>query len=222
MNKTNQILVVCAIAMAAIFASCEQKSKKGNGNDQTKTSEVNCLENLPEGTFYYVDKGRPSNALKYKEIVEMLKAYDDTRKEVLTKALGFEDTRVNTYPLQQLKDYLGYIENMAAKEGIPITGINIISAAYPKTQGGKEAGYQTLIFMPTTEVDGDKYVTFDPIYSKKGKIVTLKTILAKKKYNWPYDSSKIMEVNEGSFIDFMQDEYDSSSATNKVATRPPY
>ncbi len=86
----------------------------------------------------------------------MLEAYDKTRKEVLKEALGFEDTRVNTYPIESLREYLGYMENLAAEKNIPLTGINIISAAYPKYDG-KDPGYQNLIFMPTTTFKGEKY-----------------------------------------------------------------
>ena len=137
------------------------------------------------------------------------------------KKLGFEDTRVNTYPIEKLKNYLGYIENLCVQKNIPLTGINIISAAYPdKKSNSKEAGYQTLIFMPTTTIDGEDFVTFDPLKSTKGSPVTFKSILAKKGYKWLYDNSKVSKNKNGMFLKNLSGD-DDSSGSNKLGSIPP-
>ncbi|RKF04208.1 hypothetical protein C8N26_0871 [Tenacibaculum lutimaris] len=218
MKKTNLLQLMFVALLMSFIASCDNANQKCDCDDWQSQ--------VPEGTFCYVDKGRPSNMLKYNEIVNMLESYDKTRKEVLEKSLGFEDTRVNSYPIQQLKDYLGYIENLCAQKEIPLTGINIISTAYPENySGSKTAGYQTLIFMPTTTIDGEEFVTFDPLKSKKGVPVTFKSILAKRGYNWSYDNSRISkEEQKAGVLNFnpIQEDSEDSSGANRLKPTPPY
>ncbi len=108
------------------------------------------------------------------------------------------------------------------KKNIPLTGINIISAAYSnKKSNPKEAGYQTLIFMPTTTIDGEHFVTFDPLISKKGMPITFKSILAKRNYNWYYDKSKLAKTkNALKQNDLLKNE--DSAGSNKLGSVPPY
>lgn len=207
------LVVVYAIAFILFMTSCEKH--------ECKRSHEKSEHKVIEGTFNYTDKGRPTNMIKYNEIVNMLEAYDSTRKFVLEKSLGFEDTRVNTYPIEELKNYLGYIENLCVQKNIPLTGINIISAAYPnKKSNSKEAGYQTLIFMPTTTIDGEYFVTFDPLKSVKGNPITFKSILAKKGYKWLYDNSKVSK-NKETIVEKSFQENEISSGSNRLASRPP-
>jgi hypothetical protein len=216
MKKTNLLQLLIIVFTMSFITSCKEEHK-------CKCDHENWEAQIPEGTFCYTDQGRPTNMIKYNEIVKMLEAYDTTRKNVLESALGFEDTRINTYPVQQLKDYLGYIESLCAQKSIPLTGINIISAAYPKANSGssKEAGYQTLIFMPTTTVDGEGFVTFDPLKSKKGMPATFKSLLAKRGYNWPYDNSKVLKEEQKAGIVNLQG-IEESSGANRMRPTPPY
>lgn len=217
MKKTNLLQLLIIVFTMNFIISCEKHKCKCEHKNE------NWEDQIPEGTFCYADQGRPTNMIKYNEIIDMLKAYDNTRKNVLEKALGFEDTRVNIYPVQELKDYLGYIENLCAQKSIPLTGINIISAAYPEKYptNPEKANYQTLIFMPTTTVDGEVFVTFDPLKSKKGVPATFKSILAKKGYNWPYDNSKVSvsEQKAGATLPLSKNE--DSSGSNRLGIIPP-
>lgn len=203
--KTIKFFLATVVAVAS-FMSCSQD----------KTEDV-----IAEKT---AKTAKPQNLLMYKEMVAMLEHYDQTRKPVLEKALGYEDTRVNTYPIQQLKDYIGYIENLCAQKNIPLTGVNIISAAYPEKQSGtKEAGYQTLIFMPTTTINGEEFVAFDPLKSNKGVPATFKSILAKRGYNWPYDNSKVAkEEQKAGVVSLRVTEDEDSSGANRMRPVPPY
>ena len=134
---------------------------------------------------------RPYNALNYKELVPMLEDYDKTRKPVLENALGFEDTRMNYFSIETIENYLAYVKTLAKEKGIKVTGINFVSASYPKGMHGNE-NYQTMVFMPTTEVNG-KNINFDPVQSSKGNVVTVKQMLASYGYNWVYDSKEDYE-----------------------------
>ena len=125
----------------------------------------------------------------YKEMVAMLEHYDKTRKPVLEKALGREDTRINFYSIETLETYLAYAKKVSQEKGIKLTGINIVSASYPESTKHGVPNYQTNMFMPTTEING-KNIAFAPDVSKEGKIVTMKEVLGEYGYNWVYDSKE--------------------------------
>ncbi len=108
--KKSDLIKLFITAYTLIFIACMLSCERHECKCEHDGVEI------PEGTFCYTNKGRPSNMVKYNEIVNMLQAYDSTRKFVLEKSLGFEDTRVNTYPIEELKNYLGYIENLCAQK----------------------------------------------------------------------------------------------------------
>lgn len=150
-------------------------------------TEEECLKNANEkGIFCYKDEGRTKEMLSYSEIIEMLKSYDTTRIEPLESALGYEDSRVNTFDFIQFKKYLGHVENLSKKANIKITGISFISSVKKHEKNGKE--YSSLIYMPSTTIKGVD-VLYDPLQSAKlGKLVTFKEMLVKHGYNWIYDT----------------------------------
>ncbi|WP_299118399.1 hypothetical protein [uncultured Tenacibaculum sp.] len=171
--KTTKKLLVAFIGAASLL-SCTQD----------KTSEV-----LIEKT---VTTTKPKNLLMYKEMVAMLEHYDETRKPVLEKALGREDTRINFYTIETLEAYLNYVKEVSQEKGIKLTGINIVSASYPENTSHGVPNYQTVLFMPTTEING-KNIAFAPDASKNGEIVTMKEALGEYGYNWVYDSKEDYE-----------------------------
>ncbi|KAB1157202.1 hypothetical protein F7018_09720 [Tenacibaculum aiptasiae] len=207
--KTIKFLLVASLGVATLL-SCTQD----------KTSEV-LIEKAVKTT-------KPKNLLMYKEVVEMLEHYDETRKPVLEKALGREDTRINFYTIETLEAYLNYVKKISQEKGIKLTGINIVSASYPEDSSHGIPNYQTNIFMPTTEING-RNIAFAPDASKNGEIVTMKEILSKYGYSWVYDSKedynnrkiKSKEIQKNSL---MRDELiDSESANgNRSQLSPPY
>lgn len=163
-------------------------------------TEEECLKKANEkGVFCYKDEGRTKEMLSYSEIIDMLKNYDVTRIEPAEKALGYEDSRVNTFDFIQFKKYLGHIEGLSKRAGIEITGISFISTV-KSNHNGKEKGYSSLIYMPSTTVKG-KQVLFDPVQSgRQEKLVTFKEMLVKHGYNWIYDTEG--EYKEGKRKDY--------------------
>ena len=81
---------------------------------------------------------------------------------------------------------------MSEEKGIKLTGINIVSASYPENTLHGVPNYQTVMFMPTTEINGHN-IAFAPEVSKNGKIITMKEILGKYGYNWIYDTKEDYE-----------------------------
>lgn len=188
-------------------------------------------EDKTEGDkFYYSYQGRPDITLTYKEVISMLQEYDETRSETLHAVNGTEDTRVNFIRIEDLKAYLAYVEKLSKDKDIKLTGINIISAAYPDNQKryGEKRKYQTVILMPTTKVNGREDVSFEPLRSGVKKPMTFSDILKEYKYGeWKYDIQK--KQNKASFfsfpfLDLFETEYDDtglSSAANRMKPSPP-
>ncbi|CAM1352435.1 hypothetical protein [Tenacibaculum ascidiaceicola] len=187
---------------------------------QDKTEDV-----LAEKT---VKTAKPQNLLMYKEMVAMLEHYDKTRKPVLEKALGYEDTRINFYTIETLETYIAYMKKVSEEKGIKLTGINIVSASYPESTSHGTPNYQTTMFMPTTEING-RNIAFAPEASTENKIVTMKEMLGSYGYNWVYDSKEDYDnrdkVNKEIQQNILKREQkgDEESGTGNYGTlRPPY
>ncbi|WP_093674164.1 hypothetical protein [Tenacibaculum sp. MAR_2009_124] len=178
-------LMLAFMAIALTMVSCSQDRIEEPSQDET------------------ANVSRPYNALNYLELVPMLEHYDKTRKPVLEKALGFEDTRMNYYSIETLENYIKYVKTLSREKGIKFTGINFVSAAYPENTDHGVPNYQNLLFMPTTEIGG-KNICFDPVQSTSEKTVTVKEMLASYGYNWVYDS---------------KEDYDNRNKTNGLVKR---
>ncbi|WP_299118397.1 hypothetical protein [uncultured Tenacibaculum sp.] len=218
MKKTNLLKLLIIFFTLNFMASCEKHKCKCDNDDWQSQ--------IPEGTFCYSDEGRTLEMLDYTEIVSMLKEYDTTRIAPLEKALGYEDSRINTYNFKQFLKYLGRVKNLSKKVGIEVSGISFISAAMPNYNNTGRS-YQDLIYIPTTTIGG-KQVAFDPLQSyKQGKLVTFKEMLAKNGYNWIYNS--LEEFNKGKREDYnysiellTDPSNEPSGAGNKGNLEPPY
>lgn len=225
MKKTN-LLLIFAITFTFLFSCKEHKCKCDCDDWQSQ---------IPEGTFCYSDEGRTKEMLNYDELIDMLKNFDRTRIAPLESALGYQDARVHTYDFEQLKKYLGHIENLSKKSKVKITGISFIAGA-KKDYKGTGRTYQDLIYIPTTTVNG-KQIPFDPLHSaRQGKLVTFKDMLAKHGYKWIYNSAKefkegrnpnydyslpVRKQNEAGFFAPTFDKGESG-AGNRGVLQPPY
>jgi hypothetical protein len=198
---------ILTVLIISLFISCETKVSTTNQKDITSIEEIE----------------RPPQALSYLEVVSMLQHYDNTRVEALKKTNnGKEDTRENFYALEDLKAYIAYIEKLAADKKIKISGINIISAAYPNDTVAypDKANYQTLIFMPATEIGGRYNVSFDPLYSEIGKPKLFDEILFNR-FGYSYRNYKPKMQNPSMESKSMMDDPESSAA-NRSQISPPY
>ena len=119
------------ITLIISISSCKKKTDKKNID-----------------AFCTTYNGRPEQSISYKEMATMITQYKATRANVLKNALGFEDTHTNWVQIDSLKKYLAYVEKLSNDNNIEITGINIISGAYPnQIIYGKEKNFQTLILL---------------------------------------------------------------------------
>ncbi|MGB1041991.1 MAG: hypothetical protein ACPGU6_01225 [Tenacibaculum sp.] len=188
MKKTNLLKLLIIVFTISFFTSCKNEHKCNHESQPVNPENI-------EGYFTYPAlDSRPDVSLDYEEIVAMLKEYDATRIEPLEKALGYPDSRINTYDFNSFIQYLNYVKKLSKKAGITISGISFISAAKPDYNGLKRS-YQDLIYIPTTTIDGEQ-IPFDVVQSvKQGKLVTFKQALAANGYKWIYNTQK--EFKEG-------------------------
>ncbi|WP_420551691.1 hypothetical protein [Tenacibaculum aiptasiae] len=207
--KTIKKILVASIGVASLL-SCTQD----------KSTDV-----LIEKT---VKTEKPKNLLMYKEMVAMLEHYDKTRKPILEEALGREDTRINFYTIETLEAYLNYVKKISQEKGIKLSGINIVSASYPENTLYGVPNYQTVIFMPTTEINGNN-IAFAPEVSNNGEIVTMKEILGEYGYSWIYDTKEdynnrnlVNKEIQKNFLNRNNNTDKESSNGNRGLLQPPY
>ncbi|ARV16135.1 hypothetical protein [Polaribacter sp. SA4-12] len=173
-----------------------------------------------------INDSRPSNAISYQEMASMFNQYDIGQKKVLDKYRG-EFTKdpkdaiesiSHFYELNDLKQYIAYLEKLSKEKEIKLTGIRIFSAAYPREHSDRSLrGRHTLVFMPTAKI-GDKYdVAFEPLYSEKGQPIQFTEFLDK------YSGKETKQVNRASFIPFMNTQVKLllSSGANRLDPTPP-
>ncbi|TXD49660.1 hypothetical protein ES045_00290 [Polaribacter sp. IC073] len=172
-----------------------------------------------------VNDSRPANAITYKEMAGMFHQYDIGQKKVLDsyrKEFTNDDKDAiesisHFYDLNDLKQYIAYLEKLSEEKEIKLTGIRIFSAAYPKEHSDiSRSGRQTLIFMPTAKIGNSNSVAFEPLYSKKGEPVKFTEFLHK------FSSKETQQVLRASFFpSFNSPEDMDSSGANRLDPTPP-
>ena len=203
--KTRYLIISC-ILFAII--SCKET---------VKNSEI-----IKEKSDCYPNDSKPSQVITYEEMADMMEAFENGPKKELNKYLkkvtngkDSVSTVYNWYKLEDLKQYIAYIERISKEKNIPVTGFRIYPSTYPKNYKEKALrNLQTLFFTPTTTVNGKDDVAFEPLYSKNGEPAEITQFLEKVK-------SK--KVNKASMLTVnMQEGLESSSANRIRPTPPPY
>lgn len=166
---------------------------------------------------------RPKQAITYKEMASMFKEYDNGQKKVLDEYITKKSdgkqkvaTISEFFSIDELKQYIAYIEKLSKEKDIKLTGVKIFTAAYPSDYDIK--AYQnrvSFILMPTTDIGGKKNVAYEPLKSSKGKPVPMQNVLNM------YTDETTKKVDRASMftLRFMQDD-DESSALNRGALHP--
>lgn len=173
-----------------------------------------------------INNSRPENTITYQEMAAMFHQYDIGQKQVLdkyrTEFTGNENDTIESishfYELNQLKQYIAYLEKLSKEKEIKLTGIRIFSAAYPKKYSDKTlSGRQSLIFMPTAKIGDNNGVAFEPLYSKKGKPIKFTEFLDK------FSSKESKQVMRASFLPLLNPTMQDleSSGANRMRPYPP-
>ena len=169
----------------------------------------------------YPNDTKPLQVITYEEMADMMDAFDKGPKKELNKYLkkvtngkDSVSTNYNWYKLDDLKQYIAYIERISKEKDIKVTGFRIVPSTYPKKYKVKELqNRQTLIFTPTTSINGKDDVAFEPLYSEKGRPVEILKFL---------DEIRAKQVNEASVLNFSLQAGLESSSANRFPPNPPY
>lgn len=173
-----------------------------------------------------VNDSRPKDAITYKEMAGMFHQYDIGQRKVLNKYrkefTGSKQDTIETishfYQLEQIKQYIAYLEKLSKEKEIKLTGLRIFSAAYPKNYSDKKLrGRHSLIFMPATNIGKFTDVAFEPLYSGKGEPVKFTKFLNQ------FGSKETKQVQRASFLPTLTTTQDLlSSGLNRGKLAPPY
>jgi hypothetical protein len=179
-------------------------------------------ESVNEDLSCYPNSNRPSQVITYEEMADMMQTFDKGPKKELNKYLkkvtagkDSVSTVYNWYKLEDLKQYIAYIERISKEKDIPVTGFRIYPSTYPENYSNKKLrNLQTLIFTPTTKLGDKDDVAFEPLYSEKGKPAEINQFL---------DQVRNKKLNKGSELKAnSQNSLMSSSANRMRPTPPPY
>lgn len=167
---------------------------------------------------------RPAQAINYEEAASMFKTYDNGQKKVLDEYIikrsrGKDSISTVSifFEIDELKQYIAYIERLSKEKEIELTGIRIFNAAYPADYEKEE--YQnrtTTILFPTANIGDKKNIAYEPLESGIKKPVSMQSILKH------YMNNKVEEVNEASFLFNLQGGGRKSSGLNRGVGAPPF
>jgi len=137
-SKTIRNLNVLVLLLTLGFLSCKENQKQNEKelNQETQTTKIK----------------RPQNAIDSKLAKELEKEYVNTRYAVINKYLEIKggDTREFWFDLEELKNYIAYVEQEAKELGYSNLGIRIYNGAYPNDTAYHDPGYSTVILIPTS------------------------------------------------------------------------
>ena len=92
---------------------------------------------------------KPKKCISKDEARELQKNWCDTRSGKLNKKMGFEDARDFWWSVEELEEYLAYVKQESAKQGIKNPGIRFHLGAYTPTKCKYNKGLSTLFLAPT-------------------------------------------------------------------------
>jgi hypothetical protein len=179
------------------------------------------------GKDCYPNSKKPTQIITYEEMAVMMETFDSGPKKGLDKYLSKKtngkdtvSTKYNWYNIDDLKQYIAYIERISKEKDIPVTGFRIYPTTYPEDYSKKEyRNRQTLIFTPTTKIGDKDDVAFEPLYSEKGKPVEISKFLEQVRVK----QFSVKQVDKASLLPNSlkaQTGLESSSA-NRIRTYPP-
>lgn len=92
---------------------------------------------------------KPKKCISVEEAREYQNNWKETRGQEIRNSQGYEDTREFWYSLDELQEYLDYVREKSAMQGVKNPGLRIYLSAYPKT--AEKRSYSTIFLAPTKE-----------------------------------------------------------------------
>ncbi|MDY8138070.1 hypothetical protein [Aquimarina sp. 2201CG5-10] len=92
---------------------------------------------------------KPKKCISVEEARELQESWCNRKGGHLKKKLGFEDAREFHWSVAELEEYLAYVKQESAEQGIKNPGIRMYYGAYPEKKCKMGRGYSTLFLTPT-------------------------------------------------------------------------
>ncbi|GAA0728090.1 hypothetical protein GCM10009430_36870 [Aquimarina litoralis] len=92
---------------------------------------------------------KPQKCINVEEARELHDNWCKNRGKRLQKKLGFEDAREFHWTVAELEEYLAYVKQESADQGINDPGIRVYLGAYSKGKCKRGIGRATVFFAPT-------------------------------------------------------------------------
>ena len=90
---------------------------------------------------------KPLKCIPIEEARTLQKTWISSRGKEIERAQKYVDTREFWYSLEELQEYLKYVQEKSAEEGIANPGLRVYLGAYPG--GGSRKSYSTIFLAPT-------------------------------------------------------------------------
>ncbi len=101
-----------------------------------------------------MSKKKPNKCISVDNAKELQQNWCDHRASHLHKCLGHEDAREFWWSVEELEEYLAYVKEESAKQGIQKPGIRAYFGAYPQAKCKHGKGMSTLFLAPTGSREG--------------------------------------------------------------------
>lgn len=118
---------------------------------------------------------KPSKCISVEEAKGLQADWKETRGKEIKKAQGYEDTCEFWYSVEELEEYLNYVKERSAEQGITKPGIRIYFASYPKKEN--EKSYSTIFLAPTGEKNSDALADDNELVENNYSIEPLNTVI---------------------------------------------
>lgn len=96
---------------------------------------------------------KPLKCISVEKARELQDDWKQSRAKEIENGQGYQDTREFSYSLEELQEYLDYVKEESAKQGVKKPGIRIYFASYPKSNEKKS--YATVFLAPTKGNSGE-------------------------------------------------------------------
>lgn len=92
---------------------------------------------------------KPNNLITKERAIELCKAHD-TKHAAISRAINAQDNRSTWYSLEELKEYIAYIEAQGREKGYNVDGIRFYIGSYPENDRASGKSNSTTIFLAPT------------------------------------------------------------------------
>ena len=92
---------------------------------------------------------KPKNLITKSRAIELCKAHDK-KHAAISRLINTQDNRSTWYSLEELKEYIAYIEMQGREKGYNVEGIRFYIGSYPENDRASGESNSTTVFLAPT------------------------------------------------------------------------